>query len=48
MSTDFSGALVPLGDGDFPAPTDLKTHLTRQLNEHVQRIRDERGEVTGP
>lgn len=48
MSTDFSGALVPLGEGDFPAPTDLKVHLTRQLNEHVQRIRDERGEVTGP
>jgi hypothetical protein len=48
MNDDFSGALVPLGDGDFPAPTDLKVRLTEQLNAHVQRIRDERGEVTGP
>ncbi len=24
MNTDFSGALVPLSDGDFPAPTDLR------------------------
>jgi hypothetical protein len=47
MNDDFSGALVPLGDGDFPAPTDLKVRLTEQLNAHVQRIRDERGEVTG-
>lgn len=48
MNDDFAGALIPLGEGNFPAPSDLKTRLTEQLNEHVQRIRDERGEVTGP
>jgi len=45
--TDLSGALVPLGSGDFPAPSDLKRRLTESLNEHVARIREERGEVTG-
>lgn len=43
---DLSGALVPLGGGSFPAPTDLKLKLIEDLNDHVTRIRQERGEVT--
>lgn len=47
MSDELAGALVPLGAGNFPAPSVLKVKLTEMLNEHVQRIRDDRGEVTG-
>lgn len=39
---DVSGALAPLGSGNFPAPTELKTILITALNERVARIRADR------
>lgn len=48
LDADVSGALTPLGSGNFPAPTDLKRLLLADMESHVARLRAERGEVTGP